>query len=215
MDRDLLNKLLIFAAGAAIGSAVTWKIVKDKYECEYVDYVEPDYPEDEGESTEEDELEDSERETFRKLNKKPDIMEYAAKLKELKYASGDEHEANDDEELSEYEKARIREEDEMYAEKEEDSMSDEPYVISEEEFDDNCYDTETLTYYADGVLTDWYNDIIENPENTVGKDVLENFDKYADGDTVYVRNDNHMTDYEILRDRRKYADVVQNESTED
>ena len=29
---DILNKAFIFAAGAIIGSAVTWKIVKTKYE---------------------------------------------------------------------------------------------------------------------------------------------------------------------------------------
>ena len=27
----MINKILIFAAGVAIGSAVTWKLVKDKY----------------------------------------------------------------------------------------------------------------------------------------------------------------------------------------
>ena len=27
----MINKILIFAAGVAIGSAVTWKLIKDKY----------------------------------------------------------------------------------------------------------------------------------------------------------------------------------------
>ena len=29
--RTLINKILIFAAGVVIGSAVTWKCIKDKY----------------------------------------------------------------------------------------------------------------------------------------------------------------------------------------
>ena len=31
-NKDLLSKVLIFAVGAAVGSAVTWKLVKTKYE---------------------------------------------------------------------------------------------------------------------------------------------------------------------------------------
>ena len=30
--KDTLNNVLIFAVGAAIGSAVTWKLLKTKYE---------------------------------------------------------------------------------------------------------------------------------------------------------------------------------------
>ena len=32
MNRNTLVKAFIFVAGAAIGSAVTWKVVKNKYE---------------------------------------------------------------------------------------------------------------------------------------------------------------------------------------
>ena len=32
MNRKTLVKAFIFVAGAAIGSAVTWKVVKNKYE---------------------------------------------------------------------------------------------------------------------------------------------------------------------------------------
>ena len=31
MNKDILSKVLIFAAGAAIGSAVTWKLLDAKY----------------------------------------------------------------------------------------------------------------------------------------------------------------------------------------
>ena len=92
-------------------------------------------------------------------------------------------------------------------------MKEEPYVISFEDFEDGDYEKETLTYFADGVLTDWYKEIIDNIEEVVGLDALTNFDEYADGDTVYVRNDYQYTDYEIQRDYRNYSEVFV-ESTE-
>lgn len=95
-------------------------------------------------------------------------------------------------------------------------MRDEPYVITAEDFEDGeGYEPETLTLFADGVLTDWYNEVIDDVEDTVGQYVISNFDDLADGDTVYVRNESRMTDYEIQRDYRKYSEVFPNESTED
>ena len=35
----MINKILIFAAGVAIGSAVTWKLVKDKYKKQADDEI--------------------------------------------------------------------------------------------------------------------------------------------------------------------------------
>ena len=32
MNCGILNKILIFSVGAAIGSVITWKLVKTKYE---------------------------------------------------------------------------------------------------------------------------------------------------------------------------------------
>lgn len=81
-----------------------------------------------------------------------------------------------------------------------------PYVIPPEDFDEYDYITETLTYYADGVLTDDFDNVIEDVESLVGEDSLKHFGEYED-DAVYVRNDACKTDYEILLDVRKYADI--------
>lgn len=208
MNYKLFN-VVSFAVGAAIGSAVTWKLVKSKYEQiaqEEIDDVRAYYKKKleafEEDVTEEEvqQSDDTTQTGYSQMTKdKPDIMEYAAKIKELKYAG---------------ESEQVEEEEEEYVEKEEDSMKDEPYVISADEFDEEGYDTETLTYFADGVLTDWYNEPVDNPEELVGSDTLANFDELADGDTVFVRNDNHATDYEIQRDHRNYKDVFP-ESEED
>jgi hypothetical protein len=87
---------------------------------------------------------------------------------------------------------------------------DEPYVITPEQFSELDYEgyaTETLTYYADGVLTDFLDNVIENVDDVVGEESLEHFGEYEE-DTVFVRNDHLMTGYEIQRDNRTYAEVV-------
>lgn len=82
-----------------------------------------------------------------------------------------------------------------------------PYVIPPDLFGDNEeYDTETLTYYEDGVLTDDQDNPIEDIQGMVGYDSLLHFGEY-EKDAVYVRNDRHKTDYEILLDNSRYEDL--------
>ena len=82
-----------------------------------------------------------------------------------------------------------------------------PYIIPPEEFDQNPdYEKITLTMYSDGVLTDEYDEVIEDVDDTVGKDSLNHFGEYED-DCVYVRDERTDRDYEILRDNRPYSEV--------
>ena len=82
-----------------------------------------------------------------------------------------------------------------------------PYVIPPEEFGEiEEYDTESLTYYQDGVLTDQDDSIIDNIDELIGEDSLTHFGEFED-DSVFVRNDKLRCDYEILRDLRNYSDV--------
>ena len=84
---------------------------------------------------------------------------------------------------------------------------DKPYVISPDDFDEmDDYETETLMYYEDDVLTDDGGNIITDVEKLIGKDSLSHFGEYED-DSVFVRNDKLKTDYEILADGRNYYDV--------
>lgn len=83
-----------------------------------------------------------------------------------------------------------------------------PYVITPDEFGElEDYETTTLTYYSDGVLTDDMDQVVENIADTVGNDAVTCFGQYED-DAVYIRNDQRKMDYEILRDYRQYADVL-------
>ena len=66
----------------------------------------------------------------------------------------------------------------------------------------------SLTYYADGVLADENDEVIEDVEDAVGIDSLNRFGEYED-DSVFVRNDARKCDYEILLDQRTYSEVVE------
>ena len=192
-----LYSLLSFVAGAAIGSVVTWKLVEKKYQQiaeEEIESVKEVY------ASKKPSLDECADEIIRQTaDDKPDVMEYAAKIAELKYAG-------------EVARGEVEPEN-TEGKEEEDSMEDEPYVISFEDYEEGDYNQETLTLYADGVLTDWYGEVID-PEEYIGKDAFENFDKHADGDTVYVRNDVKEIDFEVQRDLRKYAELYPDESTE-
>ncbi len=82
-----------------------------------------------------------------------------------------------------------------------------PYVISPDVFGDaDGYDVVSLNYYADGVLTDDWGDIIGNVDDIVGEESLTHFGEY-ENDSVFVRNDRLKTDYEILKDERNFSDI--------
>lgn len=89
-------------------------------------------------------------------------------------------------------------------------LEDEPYSIDPEEFGDKeeeGWDTMTLTYFADGVLTDDTDEIVEQPEVVVGLDNLKIFEEFPDATCVYVRNETWRTDFEILKDDWKWSDL--------
>lgn len=85
-----------------------------------------------------------------------------------------------------------------------------PCVISPDEFGtEDGYDEISLTYYADGTVTDDSDHAMSDDEieETIGKDSLNHFGDY-EPDSVFVRNDRLKADYEILADPRSYADVL-------
>jgi len=137
---------------------------------------------------------DSVKEAFAKRAaiEKPPLEEYAAKLNECGYNLTGETEDNSEEK------------------EETESMEDDmAYVISAEEFGEyDEYESITLSYYADGVLTDEADEIIDDVEDIIGSDALTHFGEDPDDpDSVYVRNDRLKADYEILLDTRNYHDL--------
>ena len=179
-----LNNVLIFVTGVAIGSAITWKLLDTKYEMlmsEESESIKTELKRLYGIETksETEDKQDTEQQTA-------DIREYAAKLAEQRYTD-----YTDITTLEKKEVAKVK-----------------PYIIEPERYGEIYeYDTISLTYYADGVLADDSDEKIEDVDEIVGADSLEHFGEYEE-DCVFVRNDELKCDYEILRDYRKYSDVV-------
>lgn len=188
---NTLSKVLIFAAGAALGSAVTWKIVKTKYEQianEEIESVKEVFGR--GHRAETKPVDDAIDISEEEIEEYKPTNEDLAKLKETITTNGYK-------DYTTKNKAVNEEDDDMGG----------PYVISPDEFDEHDdYNVVSLTYYADKVLTDEQDNIIDDIEGTVGRDSLTHFGQYED-DSVFVRNDAQKTDYEILLDTRKYNDL--------
>ena len=84
---------------------------------------------------------------------------------------------------------------------------DQHYIIRPDEFGEyDDYAPISLTYYADHILTDEDDEIVEDIEDKIGFDALNHFGEYEE-DSVFVRNDRIKCDYEILLDQRKYSEV--------
>ena len=97
-----------------------------------------------------------------------------------------------------------------YAEEKKPAQISKPEVISPDEFGDrDGYEEISLTYYADGTVTDDSDRPMDEDEieETIGKDSLQHFGEYEE-DSVFVRNDRLKVDYEILFDQRTYADIL-------
>lgn len=191
-----MNKAFAFAIGAAIGSFVTWKIVKTKYkriadeEINSVKevfarrYSEKMNKEKPNENTNQASL--TLDETEKNVNIQDDIAAYHELLDKLNYANIDV--------------------DSLIAKKGGSTVTDRPFVISPDEFgEDPNYQTVSLTLYEDGVLTDDYDDVVVDVDDWVGEDSLTHFGEY-EYDSVFVRNESMQTDFEILRDLRTYRE---------
>lgn len=188
-NRSLFS--LGFIIGAASGATVAWYLLKDKYETlaqEEIDSVKEVFARREQEMKDEtvkrnvaEGIKDSDR-------TKPDLKEYAEQLKKNGYTRYSDLSADDG------------------------GVSDKqtkPYVIPPEQFGDNEeHEQISLTYYADGVLADENDEVIEDVEDAVGIDSLNHFGEYDD-DSVFVRNDARKCDYEILLDQRTYSEVAE------
>lgn len=179
--------LLAFSLGAAVGAVVSWRLLKEKYEQIAQEEI------------------DSVKEVFsqRSIKLTEETEEAQAKMTKN---------TEDDAEEIEY---RNIVNDHGYTKYSDTSKKEfvlGPYVITEDEFAElDDYKTCTLTYYADGVLADDMDDVVEDVEDTVGHESLLNLGPQDDRlhlvDSVYVRNDEKKCDYEILFDLRRYADV--------
>jgi hypothetical protein len=78
------------------------------------------------------------------------------------------------------------------------------YYITEDEFGTEFdYDNNSFTCYADGIVTDETDEIIE-PGEYLPEDFM---DRFEDEDVLYLRDDGKKCDYEVVKDLRLYSEV--------
>lgn len=214
---NTLNKILLFMGGAAVGSAITYLVVSNKYEKmlnEEINYNESRKQIIENQKELKEILEEVYPEKEKTTN---EVDQPPIETDELTYdpeAYHREREKNEafNRRCEEYaEKCRQYQNGELENDEEEDDDSmTAPYVISPEEFGDLGYEMVFLSLFADGVVA--YDDdnsfMDEDDIETLlgGDENLEQMDKF-EPDILHIRNENEYTDYEITRDLRKYSEV--------
>ena len=188
MNKSILSKVFMFAVGAAVGSAVTYKMVKTKFEQIANEEIEEvrEYYREKIKETEQEKVEEEPANKETKSSADEERIDAVTYLKDkidaLGYNApfgGDEMDAKE---------------------------GLQPHVIPPEDFGDQGYDTLSLTLYADGVLVDDQENIIEDADAILGEGSLERFGEFED-DSLHVRDDKAKVDYEILSDDRTSFDV--------
>lgn len=198
-----LKTILVFTAGLICGGAGVYIAAKSQYERilkDEIDSVKETYKnrqplvvkeveEEHDEDTIEDAIEENNDEAQVTEQDKKDynsILKESGYVNYTKYMNGEE----ENKETMVYDKNDI------------------PYVIEPEEFGEDGFDTQTLTYYADGVLVDDLDDVVEDPDVVVGLENLKVFEEFG-ASSVLVRNDIFKVDYEIIKDDWNYSDLNQ------
>ena len=183
-----------FVVGAAIGAYITDKVVETKYEAIAQEEI------------------DSVKEVFSKkekimVNNVTNISEASANIAHLKEKDPLEKYAEilGKKGYTDYSRTTILPRD---TRDDPDAVID-PHIISPEELgDQDGYDVFSLTLFDDGVVADDDDRRVDDWPEKLGADALEHFGEYGEEDAVHVRNDMFKCDYEVLRDLRKYSDVI-------
>lgn len=188
-----------FVLGAAVGSAATWYLVKKKYEQlaqEEIDSVKEQFTykkNSEDTSTSEKDLNDI-QETAKRATEKPSIADYTKELSKTGYTNYATISDADDEDDSIEARANKK-----------------PYLVSPEEFgerEEDGYHVISWTYYADHILADENDELVEDIEGSIGFESLNHFGDYED-DALFVRNDRLKADFEVLISAKTYEEVLQ------
>lgn len=166
-----------------------------------------------------------------------DIFEYTKKIRDIGYNSFSSNVREPDEEPDEvkvekhnaFHDSKLINENDILEEEEDDeeggggtAVKIAPYLISPDQFQNDYvdeYDKESLIFFKDNILTDEdFAEISTDDANKLlgGPKLFTAFgSKGAKKDCVYIRNDTHHTDYEIVRSPRKYVTDVLHLGDED
>lgn len=205
MNYKFIN-VLMFAAGAAIGSAVTWKVVKTKYERivqEEIDSVKETFANNFASRSDTNEVTPDEDDSYHQVN--------WSELEDLNEDEDEETDDEDDKSEQDYLRDYGRLIDQYTTNNNEEggaeNMAKEPYVISPYDFGEiDEYRKFELTYYADEILEDEDYNIVNDVDELIGPKALTTFGEYEE-DAVFVRNERLCADFQILKDPRTYDEA--------
>lgn len=208
-----LKTLCVFTGGALVGAAATYFAVKTKFEKIANSEIQEirEFYKDKSEK----EIEIIEKNAVSRYQHEQDMEELRNK----------EDFEPTEEELDEYRKqvekynhpeyadALVRKRELQIKEQEEQKEMteefDKPYfIIKPDQMGETGYEPVTLTYYADGILCDELDNVIEEDEieERIGMEALVNIGLY-EPDIIHVRNEYLEIDYEIQEDVRSYGDI--------
>lgn len=215
---NAIKYLLVFLSGAAIGSGVTYAVIKSKLEKQAeddewnkerterlkFDVMNPPEP------PEETEADSKTAERVRKLHEKPDISKIAAErveyhdyTKHYKTQTTVEPEAESNPE--DYEKLDFPDDDEDELDNVTPITRENrwPFLIDEEDFGANeNYERVTLTYCADDILVD-ENDEVVDPVEFIGEEAIGEITKPEVNET-WVCNPRYGCYYNVVKSLDPY-----------
>lgn len=204
---------IIFLAGAAIGSGITYfvtkKVIGEKVEAKY----EAQYQE-ELKSVKESfaYLAEEDRKKAEAAKNKPSIDIYTEAINKAR-AREEEAEAK---KVNYSKPATIGLEDDEIEDDantplidttiiDEDTDTSQPYILKRIP-DDEDYTRVSVTYYADGTYAD-SRDAEMEIEEYIGKDMMD-YVSHTDKDEVFIRNEELGIDVDIIKDTRTYDEVM-------
>lgn len=223
MKLNILKGALIFVAGGATGAFVYKKLMQDKYEetvKEEMEDIKNFYSNEYNERLDELQRDLNINITNtdlreRMVNLVSSVVEEEEDITEAEFEAG---------ELSKWESLLNKE---GYKEKEEEPVEEFPSkyyppkekrevaswaipkVISLEDFMDDSYEKETLTYYnEDDTLVDEAEDPVVNVDDIIGDGLIRFGELSEDDNVVYVRNERFQIDYEVIRVFGSYSRSV-------
>lgn len=206
ITKTKLLYLASFAGGALIGSAVTWRMLKKKYEKlaqEEIDSVIDKFSSMYGNGNDNDDTDEKSEEESDE--DEPDETDDEPESDDV--YDGVETGDNYDEESDNYGKlAALYNAEERNLLRRNAIKNQRPYPISYEEYGElKDYEAVTLYYYADEVLAFESGEPIGNIDDVVGLDAIDMFGDYGEN-TVFVRNDRLKTDYEIIQSLQLHSE---------
>lgn len=190
--------VLVFTAGFISGAAVAATYLKDRFsqiaqeEIDAIKEVYSDSNERKKESGDQDEAEEDVKGSYASS-----LTKYQTKVEDAGYTNY--HTSSEEPKTAKKPvKKTVKKKDSKIT-----------YIDPNEFGDDLDYEQINLTYYADGVMADDADEVMDEIEinGTVGENFEDHFGEF-EGDTVYVKNDARKVYYEVCRDSRDSSEVL-------